>query len=322
MSISILRDIVLGNATMIPTGASPSIGYKLRTTNHVYFCKIFFKNPKDCLDIIGLRYEEKVYSTIVPRLTKQSPNFVRYVATFEINPDKVSDPEEIKVYLKLVNYLKAKSISDCGDSFDVFQKSAGLTVVVCESVEGSKQLGDFLSKNQLTEIEIRQIVCQLVISLTLLNEQGLMHNDLHLNNILVKEVNKDLIYLISGKSLVIPDVRYQIYIFDWDYAFSKELGDNPKIDSVKKFGITNDLDQRFDLFIALCNLTDFVRYDSGFVNFINSISDDWVSVVSETNKNFHCRLPNKKIRDLAFAHPEEDLLVDMLRSDYFRDIVK
>lgn len=101
------------------------------------------------------------------------------------------------------------------------------------------------------------IVFQIVYSLAVMGQFFIVHNDLHVGNILVVdyEQNITLKFIVDNKTFVVA-TRYVPYIFDWDNGYTPDLGDNSMIKLNYKRGRThgNTFDSRRDLYVIMCML--------------------------------------------------------------------
>ena len=85
------------------------------------------------------------------------------------------------------------------------------------------------------------------------------HNDLHLHNILVEELDKnvDLFYKV-GNNIYHIKTKFIARIFDWDTSYTKSLKNNPGLQLTTKcerVGQCNKINPKFDLFTFLCRIS-------------------------------------------------------------------
>lgn len=99
---------------------------------------------------------------------------------------------------------------------------------------------DYIRKNYktMTFIEWKVIIFQLlsVLSIVQLKYPSFRHNDLKANNILLQEVAKknkvrEFLYTIDSKEFEVPNIGYQIKIWDFDFACIPNIADNAKVSS-------------------------------------------------------------------------------------------
>lgn len=97
-------------------------------------------------------------------------------------------------------------------------------------------LGEFIRKNYLkfTPIHWKVIFFQLISTLAVIQSKfpTFRHNDLKANNILVTKVNKNVNtykYKVVGDMYDVPNIGYQIKIWDFDFACIPGIVDNKKV---------------------------------------------------------------------------------------------
>ena len=139
----------------------------------------------------------------------------------------------------------------------------------------------------------KEILFQIVYSLAVMDKYRLVHHDLHIGNILIRKY-KNLfkrVYEINGKKYLIQ-TRYQPYIFDWDLAYSEELGDNMKLSTheYKKNNIRNKYDNRFDLYVIFCILL-FTGIGQKYNNDISKLKEQ--SRMLRINKEIYEKIGKK-----------------------------
>lgn len=318
----ILNGILNKDITRVKSGSSPSIGMEISINGEIYFGKMFFKSiPIGVIE--GLIYEEKVYSQIVSKLSESSPNFVKYIKTVEIPinlPIQISSDAQ-KLYIELVTQLIDKVYKT--DRFSGYYRrdflESGLIVIITK-FHKIPDLFNYLKQNKISEDDQQSIFCQIVLSLVLMSDYKLMHNDLHTSNILCEKLSypTTLVYNINNDLVTISNCNYIIYIFDWDLVYSPSLGNNIKLETLKRYGITNNFDERFDLFTIMCMLLKiFTGYK--FHRFILEISPNFKDIEDKIDKQgFQCRLLDLLKKD-AFAF-EDNLLDNVIKNPYLSPI--
>lgn len=318
---------------IVGVGSSPTVGIILNINGEKYFAKGYLNAATEnleCTDELGVDYEAKIYEKIIPKLSKLSPNFINSVCNTTIFDG--DNANQKNAYDKLINILLGKS---CYLENEEEIKKKGINLIVTQYIPNSVPLKGFNKK--LTSRDIQTIVAQVVINLIFMENIKLAHNDIHLGNILIEElpVETMLVYNIPCKSqesynsgnslnLSIPNVRYKIYLFDWDVAFSPEIGVNHKIadEFYTDLGIKNQYDSRFDLFTFLCTMR--VKFtDRKFANFLDKISPDFDRIFHEVEKvGFHCRLQNPFLLDDSFTATQRDVLAKTLSTKYLLEVLK
>ena len=97
-------------------------------------------------------------------------------------------------------------------------------------------LNDFIKKNfrKFTPIHWKVIFFQLISTLAVIQSKfpSFRHNDLKANNILVRKINKNVHnykYKVVGDMYGIPNIGYQIGVWDFDFACIPGIVDNKKV---------------------------------------------------------------------------------------------
>lgn len=255
--------------------ASPTLLCKGIYNGEEYMCKMFISDPiteesnmKRCSDILGLKYETKVYELVSKSISKISPNFLKPAQILNMKESDILSGN-ISVYNQIYSYLESSYL----DKTKCDVNSKDMTVIITPMVKGNS-LNYYL--DVLTVEDLQQIMAQIVISLMIMGSvfgidnptltpsvsSVLMHNDLHTGNILLEKLpySQDIIYKYPTESdgFKIKDSNYKVIIFDWDFSYSPMLNDNPKLtDSFcDNMGICNQYDQLFDFFTICCVIRD------------------------------------------------------------------
>jgi hypothetical protein len=97
-------------------------------------------------------------------------------------------------------------------------------------------LNDFIKKNfkKFTPIHWKVILFQLISTLAVIQSKfpSFRHNDLKANNILVTKINKNVEkykYKVVGDMYCVPNIGYQIKLWDFDFACIPGIVDNKKV---------------------------------------------------------------------------------------------
>ena len=165
-------------------------------------------------------------------INKQTPHIVLPITTFNTS---------IKPFL---NLNKANIVNNA--KFDQFIKKyengeyyQNVSILVSEWANGGDLL-DYLRKNyKLIKLkEWRTLLFQIISVLSIIHAQypSFRHNDLKANNILLHYTNMDkhnkkFLYNINKYKYEVPDIGYQIKLWDFDFACIPNLVDNSKVSS-------------------------------------------------------------------------------------------
>ena len=238
-----------------------------------------FKTYKKDTD--GLDYEMNLYDYIKDNIidAKKSPNLVellnfKHYSILEfmklINGKEPTNIDEIKEFLKInFNWLYKDVLAKLLDDFppndySILYDNSYICCCITKEPENILTLYDLIKTNKLTETDIYQIFFQIMYNLRLFEINRITHNDLHIGNIIVEQLEtpKSLKYKVDDKVYNI-DTKYIIKIFDWDLSFCASLGDNEKIKSkfYEKNGIYNFPGKNYDLFVVLCLLNGLCHQD-------------------------------------------------------------
>jgi hypothetical protein len=103
-------------------------------------------------------------------------------------------------------------------------------------------LNDFIKKNyrKFTPVHWKVIFFQLISTLAVIQSKfpSFRHNDLKANNILVTKINKSVNtfkYKVIGDMYSVPNIGYQIKIWDFDFACIPDIVDNKKVTTSNKW---------------------------------------------------------------------------------------
>ena len=101
-----------------------------------------------------------------------------------------------------------------------------------------------------------------VMSIIQAKYPGFRHNDLKANNLLVNEIgtthtNSKFQYKINGQSYVVPNIGFQIKLWDYDFACIPGLIDNSKVDAewTSKINISATKNRYYDIHYFFNTLT-------------------------------------------------------------------
>lgn len=130
----------------------------------------------------------------------------------------------------------------------------------------SGDLLDYIRNNykKMTTKDWRIIFFQIISVLAVIFKKypNFRHNDLKANNILLQKINIDnkytkFKYEINGKEYIIPNIGYQIKIWDFDFACIPGVVDNKKVaaDWTNKINIKSERNQYYDIHFFFNTLT-------------------------------------------------------------------
>ena len=275
ISSQITRNELLSNVSttfkFLPKSSSSPSTFAVVTINGVkYMCKIFYgdidnlfnKQYTLCGQNIGVTYEEKIYSQVVNScLLKKSDNFVRYIGTMNINELLLTDSKEKHGFDIIKNHME-KDISN----FDCFVMKNYITLLFTEYVQGSpvseiKPIPD--------EKSLAEIIGQVILSCIVMYNCNLVHNDLHSNNVIIETLSSPTKFDYDvgiGTPLSITSI-YKAYIFDWDFGYCEQLGENLKLADDVFPGRINKKDIIYDISMFICRINRFLNRGNKIVNY-------------------------------------------------------
>lgn len=130
------------------------------------------------------------------------------------------------------------------------------------------------------------------------------HNDMKANNILVQKLRKQHApwsYRVCNKTYIVPNIGYQIKLWDFDFACIKGIVDNAKVneDWTKEINITSNKNQYYDTHYFFNTL----------LKFLPELTTDKKHVPQEVPE-FISRIVPKQYRVGAFVNKKGRILVD------------
>jgi len=261
----------------------------------------------------GLNYEMKVYKEIINPLLDFSicPNFVRCFVTQEgctyenifnflkdnttygttnilggySNDEFHLDDDEVK---NILNY----NIKKCLLNFCTSRKTINTKLETSGAISPPNLLitynmilnenmdlpnvrkYDSWFTNKLSEKDLWETTFQIVAACYAMSLSKMVHNDLHLNNIFVKDLGEEVssIYVVNGEFYVISS-RWKIFFYDFDRSYVERLRDNPFInnDLCLRHSQCNIYIENKDVFKVLCHIVDKVKTENKFISFTKKL---------------------------------------------------
>ena len=110
----------------------------------------------------------------------------------------------------------------------------------------------------------RTILFQILSVLSIIHAKypSFRHNDMKANNILIHNIdvdenNKKYLYKINQQHYIVPNIGFQIKLWDFDFACIPGIVDNSKVEAdwTNKINITPDQNRYYDLHYFLNTLT-------------------------------------------------------------------
>ena len=222
-------------------------------------------------------------------LKKQTPHIVLPITTFNTS---------IKPFLNLKkdNIVSNKKYDDFLKRYKKGYYYKNVSVLISEWAN-SGDLLDYIRKNhQKFKLKHwRSIIFQFLSCLAVIQEKypSFRHNDLKANNVLVHTIpksktNNKFMYKINGQKYIVPNIGFQLKLWDFDFACIPGVVDNSKVndDWTDAINIKPEKNRYYDVHYFFNTLTK-----KGF------FTDFWKEgVVPDKIKEFVKRVVPKKYR--------------------------
>lgn len=242
--------------------------------------------------IEGLMYESNVYSQVVTPLVnlKICPNFIRSLGVGKLcsydNLFKILDNHYYTKNRKLRSQIVKKRLkrsinnnildyysdnygfSDVSirksksrdNKIDVDINKIKFNIILTETFDNIMSFHDLLVSNYIQEINIFNILFQIFVACYSLSLSKGVHNDLHTGNIMIRPLDKplNLVYFINKKKYIIK-VFYLVYIYDFDRAYVKKLGENKSLYMYGNYSQNNELINNKDVIKLLCSVYKYTK---------------------------------------------------------------
>ena len=229
----------------------------------------------------------KVLSYFV--INNHTPHLVLPIGTFNTNikPFLSLDKNGIVENKKYTNFIKR---------YKKDELHKDVSVLISEWADGGDLL-EYFRKNitEMTLKEWRVVLFQILSVLAVIQAKypGFRHNDLKANNILIQNIearnkNNKFKYKINGNIYIIPNIGFQIKIWDFDFSCIEGIVENTKVDAdwTDKINISSNKNRYYDVHYFMNTL---VR--KGF------IPDFWdLDCIPKQVKEFFNRIVPEKYR--------------------------
>ena len=257
-------------------------------------------------------------------IKRQTPHIVLPMGTFdtsikpfiELIEKEIIDDEDRK-YMEFIEKYKK------GEYYD------NVSILISEWANRGDLL-DYIKKNyqKFSLIHWKVIFFQLLSTLAVIHSKykTFRHNDLKANNILIhkiKDKSKKFTYIVKRMEYVVPNIGYQIKLWDFDFACIDGQIENSKVNSMwaKKINITKKQNRYYDMHYFFNTLIK-----RGF--FPQFMEDD---IIPKEAKDFVNRIIPKKYQEGMYVHKRGRILVNdeymtpnmVIRTDpFFEDFRK
>jgi serine/threonine protein kinase len=178
----------------------------------------------------------------------ETPHIVLPIATFNTS---------IKPFLSLAksNLVESKKFDQFLEKYQNGEYYQNVSVLISEWANGGDLL-DYLRKHYKS-FKIRHwrtIFYQFLSVLAIIQAKypSFRHNDLKANNLLINLIDmskKKYKYIINGQSYIVPNIGFQIKLWDFDFACIPKLVNNSKVEAewTNKINITPHQNRYYDI---------------------------------------------------------------------------
>ena len=189
-------------------------------------------------------------------INNQSPHIVLPITTFNTS---------IKPFLSLTknNVVNNKKFEQFIEKYEKGEYYMNVSILVSEWANGGDLL-DYLRKHfkSLKTKDWKVIFFQILSVLAIIHKRypSFRHNDMKANNILIHTVDinkKKYMYEINKQKYIIPNIGFQIKLWDFDFACIPGIVDNSKVDAdwTTKINIVPEQNRYYDIHYFFNTLT-------------------------------------------------------------------
>ena len=245
-------------------------------------------SPRTNVKYKALKYEKCMYSFITSNIVKThvSPNFIPLIASKscllrEILPSLKFDSGANKT----THTKHTKHIGISAEKYELFNE---LATVVPDIKLSFIITGTGLDRTKFKSLSkmiytfeadsshaFDAVFFQAVYSLAVMEYFGIVHNDLHFNNILIQEYNDPVCmnFVLPGSKTIQIRTRYVLKFFDWDRGYLSGLGDNPMLEDYRSLSVRqiNSTRPKQDFYQFMCVLSEFPNIWSRITQFFDTI---------------------------------------------------
>lgn len=255
----------------------------------------------------------KILSQFV--ITNQTPHIVLPLATF----NSYIDPF---INLKTNKFINNKKYDAFIEKYNNKQLHNTVSILISEWANG----GDLLEymRNNLQNMDLKEwrvMLFQILSALAVIQKKypAFRHNDMKANNILIQNIQGDNVvgnffrYQIDNTVFYVPNIGYQIKLWDFDFACIGGVVENAKVNSewTNQMNISNRQNRYYDICFFMVSLQK-----PGFLNHFreckevpSKVFDFFDSIVPPELMN--SQLINERGRllcDLEYTTPAEILI--------------
>jgi hypothetical protein len=191
-------------------------------------------------------------------ISKQTPHIVLPITTFNTS---------IKPFLSLTksNIVNNKKFEQFVEKYEKGEYYQNVSILVSEWANGGDLL-DYLRKNyKIMKVKHWQaIFFQILSVLSIIHAKypSFRHNDMKANNILIHNIdidekNKKYLYKINQQQYIVPNIGFQIKLWDFDFACIPGIVNNSKVEAewTNKINIKPEQNKYYDIHYFFSTLT-------------------------------------------------------------------
>jgi hypothetical protein len=297
------------------------------TTNEnlSYAVKVVAYSKKDNYgDIYDIKRPENAELMMIKLLSyfvikKQTPHIVLPIATFYTN---------ITPFINLINEdivdENNKKYKEFIEKYNKNEYYDNVSILISEWATR----GDFLDYVRCHYMNFKLIhwkvfFFQIISTLAVIQSKfpSFRHNDLKANNILLTKIPKkegsSSIYKVSGKEYIVPNIGYQIKLWDFDFACIPNIIDNDKVSSewTKQINVIPEQNRYYDMHYFF---NTFIK-KGFFSQFLEE------KCIPQEAKDFVNRIVPPKYQSGKYVHKRGRILIkdeylipnDVLKNDIF-----
>jgi serine/threonine protein kinase len=183
-------------------------------------------------------------------INNQTPHIVLPITTFNTS---------IKQFLSLTksNVISNKKFEQFVERYEKGEYYQNVSILVSEWANGGDLL-DYLRKNykNMDVKHWRSVFFQILSVLAVIHAKypGFRHNDMKANNILIHTIDVDMksrkfLYKINQQKYDVPNIGFQIKLWDFDFACIPGIVENSKVDAewTNKINIVPEQNRYYDI---------------------------------------------------------------------------
>ena len=191
-------------------------------------------------------------------INKQTPHIVLPITTFNTS---------IKPFLNLTknNIVNNKKFEQFIEKYENGEYYQNVSILISEWANGGDLL-DYIRKKYkiLRTKHWRVIFFQILSVLSIIQARypSFRHNDMKANNLLIHNIdidllNKKYLYKINNQTYIVPNIGFQIKLWDFDFACIPNIIENAKVnaDWTSKINIKPEQNRYYDIHYFISTLT-------------------------------------------------------------------